>query len=97
HGIEPFDLVCVNLYPFTSIAGRMGADEADIIEMIDVGGPSLLRGAAKNFAHGAPGCRPEQYDPVLAELSNGELSPETRRALAAEAFAVTAAYDAAIA
>jgi phosphoribosylaminoimidazolecarboxamide formyltransferase/IMP cyclohydrolase len=97
HGIEPFDGVCVNLYPFTSLAGRLGIDDADIIEMIDVGGPSLLRGAAKNFAHVAPICRPEQYDPVLAELSNGGLSPETRRALAAEAFAVTAAYDAAIA
>jgi phosphoribosylaminoimidazolecarboxamide formyltransferase/IMP cyclohydrolase len=97
NGIEPFDLVCVNLYPFTSLAGRIGVDEADIIEMIDVGGPSLIRGAAKNFAHVAPVCRPEQYDPVLAELSGGELSLETRRALAAEAFAVTAAYDAAIA
>ena len=65
--------------------------------MIDIGGPSLLRGAAKNFVHVAPVCRPEQYDPVLAELQNGPLSAETRRALAAEAFAVTAAYDAAIA
>jgi phosphoribosylaminoimidazolecarboxamide formyltransferase / IMP cyclohydrolase len=97
HGIEPFDLVCVNLYPFTSLAGRYGVDEADIIEMIDIGGPTLLRGAAKNFAHVAPVCRPEQYDPVLAELREGSLSVETRRALAAEAFAMTAAYDAAIA
>jgi phosphoribosylaminoimidazolecarboxamide formyltransferase/IMP cyclohydrolase len=97
HAIEPFDLVCVNLYPFTSLAGRIDVDEADVIEMIDVGGPSLLRGAAKNFAHVAPVCRPEQYDPVLAELTGGPLSIETRRALAAEAFAVTAAYDAAIA
>jgi phosphoribosylaminoimidazolecarboxamide formyltransferase / IMP cyclohydrolase len=97
HGIEPFDLVCVNLYPFTSLAGRLGVDEADILEMIDVGGPSLLRGAAKNFEHVAPVCRPEQYDPVVAELRDGGLSIETRRALAAEAFAVTAAYDAAIA
>ncbi len=72
-------------------------DEADVIEMIDVGGPSLLRGAAKNFAHVAAVCRPEQYDPVLAELREGGLSAETRRALAAEAFALTAAYDAAIA
>ena len=54
HGIEPFDLVCVNLYPFTSLTGRIGVDEADIIEMIDVGGPSMHRGAAKNFAHVAP-------------------------------------------
>jgi phosphoribosylaminoimidazolecarboxamide formyltransferase/IMP cyclohydrolase len=97
HGIEPFDLVCVNLYPFTSVAGRFGVEEADIIEMIDVGGPSLLRAAAKNFAYVAPVCRPEQYDPVIAELRDGAISAETRRALAAEAFAVTAAYDAAIA
>ncbi len=97
HGIEPFDLVCVNLYPFTSLVGRLGVDPADIIEMIDVGGPSMLRGAAKNFAHVAPLCRPEQYDPVLAELREGGLSRQTRRALAAEAFAVSAAYDAAIA
>jgi phosphoribosylaminoimidazolecarboxamide formyltransferase/IMP cyclohydrolase len=97
HGIEPFDLVCVNLYPFASLAGRFDVDEADVIEMIDIGGPSLLRGAAKNFAHVAPVCRPEQYDPLLAELASGALSAETRRALAAEAFAVTAAYDAAIA
>ena len=97
HGIEPFDLVCVNLYPFTSLTGRLDVEEADIIEMIDIGGPSLLRGAAKNFTHVAPVCRPEQYDPVLAEFQNGPLSGETRRALAAEAFAVTAAYDAAIA
>ncbi len=97
HGIEPFDVVCVNLYPFTSLAGRIDVEDADVIEMIDIGGPSLLRGAAKNFTHVAPVCRPEQYDPVLAELSESGLSPETRRALAAEAFAVTAAYDAAIA
>ena len=71
HGIEPFDVVCVNLYPFTSLAAGIDVEEADIIEMIDVGGPSLLRGAAKNFAHVAPVCRPEQYDPVLAELRDG--------------------------
>jgi phosphoribosylaminoimidazolecarboxamide formyltransferase/IMP cyclohydrolase len=97
HGIEPFDIVCVNLYPFSSLAGRIDVDQADVIEMIDIGGPSLLRGAAKNFAHVAPVCRPEQYDPVVAEIAGGGLSDETRRALAAEAFAVTAAYDAAIA
>ena len=96
-GIEPFDLVCVNLYPFASFAGRLGVAEADLLELIDIGGPTLLRGAAKNFAHVAPVSRPEQYDPVLAELREGGLSPETRRALAAEAFALTAAYDAAIA
>jgi phosphoribosylaminoimidazolecarboxamide formyltransferase / IMP cyclohydrolase len=96
--IEPFDLVCVNLYPFTDVAGRYGVREEDAVEMIDVGGPSMLRGAAKNFAYCAPVCRPEQYDSVLAELrERGELSLPTRRSLAAEAFATTAAYETAIA
>ena len=97
HAIEPFDLVCVNLYPFEEVAGRLGVTEADAVEMIDIGGPSLLRGAAKNFAHCAPVCRPAQYHQVLEELrTSGELSLETRRRLAAEAFAHTAAYEAAI-
>jgi phosphoribosylaminoimidazolecarboxamide formyltransferase / IMP cyclohydrolase len=96
--ITPFDLVCVNLYPFTEVAGRYGVREEDAVEMIDIGGPSMLRGAAKNFAHVAPICRPEQYDAVLAELRDkGDLSLVTRRSLAAEAFATTAAYEAAIA
>jgi phosphoribosylaminoimidazolecarboxamide formyltransferase/IMP cyclohydrolase len=98
HHIEPFDLVCVNLYPFTDVAGRYGVREEDAVEMIDVGGPSMLRGAAKNFAYCAPVCRPEQYESVLAELhERRELSLPTRRALAAEAFATTAAYETAIA
>jgi phosphoribosylaminoimidazolecarboxamide formyltransferase/IMP cyclohydrolase len=98
HGIEAFDLVCVNLYPFEEVAGRLGVTEADAVEMIDVGGPSMLRGAAKNFAHCAPLCRPDQYGPVLEELrTHGELSLDTRRRLAAQAFAHTAAYEAAIA
>jgi phosphoribosylaminoimidazolecarboxamide formyltransferase / IMP cyclohydrolase len=96
--IEPFDLVCVNLYPFSEVAGRYGVREEEAVEMIDIGGPSMLRGAAKNFAHVAPVCRPERYESVLAELrERGDLSPATRRALAAEAFATTAAYEAAIA
>jgi phosphoribosylaminoimidazolecarboxamide formyltransferase/IMP cyclohydrolase len=96
--IEPFDLVCVNLYPFSEVAGRYGVREEEAVEMIDVGGPSMLRGAAKNFAHCAPVCRPEQYDALLQELrDSGGLSLETRRALAADAFATTAAYEAAIA
>jgi phosphoribosylaminoimidazolecarboxamide formyltransferase/IMP cyclohydrolase len=95
--IEPFDLVCVNLYPFSEVAGRYGVREEEAVEMIDIGGPSMLRGAAKNFAHCAPVCRPEQYDALLEELrGSGELSLETRRALAADAFATTAAYEAAI-
>jgi phosphoribosylaminoimidazolecarboxamide formyltransferase/IMP cyclohydrolase len=96
--IEPFDLVCVNLYPFSEVAGRYGVREEEAVEMIDVGGPSMLRGAAKNFAHCAPVCRPEQYDALLEELrDSGGLSFATRRALAADAFATTAAYEAAIA
>ena len=98
HEIQPFDLVCVNLYPFSEVAGRYGVREEEAVEMIDIGGPSMLRGAAKNFAHVAPVCRPEQYESVLAELrENGDLSMQTRRALAAEAFATTASYEAAIA
>ncbi len=97
HGIEPFDLVVVNLYPFSEAAVREGAAETDAIEMIDIGGPALLRAAAKNFAWVAPVCRPERYPEVLAELRAGGLSSETRRRLAAETFAATAAYDSAIA
>ena len=98
HEIRPFDLVCVNLYPFTDVAGRYGVREEDAVEMIDIGGPSMLRGAAKNFAHCAPVCRPARYPSVLEELrERGALSLATRRALAAEAFATTAAYESAIA
>jgi len=98
HEIEPFDLVCVNLYPFEQVAAQRGVGEAEAVEMIDVGGPSMLRGAAKNFAHVAALSRPAQYEPVLAELrENGEVALDTRRRLAAEAFAATARYEAAIA
>ena len=98
HGIEPFDLVCVGFYPFTQIASRHGVTEADAVEMIDVGGPSMLRAAAKNFAHVAPVCSPARYPELLAELlETGGLSAETRRLLACEAFATTAAYETSIA
>jgi phosphoribosylaminoimidazolecarboxamide formyltransferase / IMP cyclohydrolase len=98
HAIEPFDLVCVNLYPFEAAVAVHGIAEEQAVELIDIGGPALLRGAAKNFAHCAPVCRPEDYPEVLEELrASGELSQETRRALAARAFAATAAYEAAIA
>jgi phosphoribosylaminoimidazolecarboxamide formyltransferase / IMP cyclohydrolase len=98
HDIRPFDLVCVTLYPFTQVISRHGVREEDAVEMIDIGGPSMLRAAAKNFAHVAPVCRPERYGAIIAELRESDgLSPETRRALAAEAFATTAAYEAAIA
>jgi phosphoribosylaminoimidazolecarboxamide formyltransferase/IMP cyclohydrolase len=96
--IEPFDLVCVNFYPFSSIVAKHGARMEDAVEVIDIGGPSMLRAAAKNFAHVAPVSDPAQYDAVLAELrEHGEISPQARHALAAAAFACTAAYEAAIA
>jgi phosphoribosylaminoimidazolecarboxamide formyltransferase / IMP cyclohydrolase len=98
HDIRPFDLVCVTLYPFTQVISRHGVREEDAVEMIDIGGPSMLRAAAKNFAHVAPVCRPERYGAILEELRESDgLSLETRRALATEAFATTAAYEAAIA
>ena len=98
HDIEPFDLVCVNLYPFSDVAGRYGVREEEAVEMIDIGGPAMLRAAAKNFAHVAAVSRPDQYGRVLHELREaGGLSLETRRALAAEAFATTAVFEAAVA
>jgi phosphoribosylaminoimidazolecarboxamide formyltransferase/IMP cyclohydrolase len=97
-GIEPIDLVCVNLYPFERTVARIGVSESEAIEHIDIGGPTMIRGAAKNHDHVAVVVRPESYDAVLAELgeSGGEISAETRHWLANEAFAHTAAYDAAI-
>jgi phosphoribosylaminoimidazolecarboxamide formyltransferase / IMP cyclohydrolase len=96
--IEPFDLVVVNLYPFQETAARRGVAEETAVEMIDIGGPALLRAAAKNFAHVAPVPRPDLYDRVLDELrGRGALSLETRRHLAAQTFAATAAYEASIA
>jgi phosphoribosylaminoimidazolecarboxamide formyltransferase / IMP cyclohydrolase len=96
--IAPFDLVCVNLYPFSEVVARHGVREEEAVEMIDIGGPSMLRAAAKNFAHVTPVSNPDQYAAVLAELlTDSDLSLETRRRLAAEAFSATAAYEAAIA
>jgi phosphoribosylaminoimidazolecarboxamide formyltransferase/IMP cyclohydrolase len=88
YGIEPFDLVVSNLYPFTDRPG---------IEMIDIGGPALVRAAAKNHRWVAVVTSPAQYGTVLDEIrAHGEVTPATRRALATEAFAHTAAYDAAV-
>ena len=96
--IEPFDLVCVNLYPFAQVAGRKDVREEEAVEMIDVGGPAMLRAAAKNFVQVAPVCLRARYGSVLEELRlDGDLSAQTRRELAAEAFAHTAAYEASIA
>ncbi len=97
-GIAAFDLVCVSLYPFERAADVPDAAGDDVIEMIDVGGPAMLRAASKNHADVTPICRVEDYDAVLAELrESGTTSIETRRRLAGIAFSTTAAYDAAIA
>jgi len=97
HGIQPIDMVVVNLYPFTEVASRQGVTDDAMVEMIDIGGPTLLRAAAKNFRHVAALARPERYSSVLEELrEHGDLSLDTRRSLAAETFVVTAAYESAI-
>jgi phosphoribosylaminoimidazolecarboxamide formyltransferase/IMP cyclohydrolase len=98
-GIEFVDLVCVNLYPFERTAARRGVGDAEVIENIDIGGPTMLRAAAKNHAYAAVVVKPESYDAVLEELrdAGGTLSMPTRESLAAEAFAYTARYDTAIA
>ena len=99
HDVEFVDLVCVNLYPFERTAARRGVDDHEVIENIDIGGPSMIRASAKNFQFVAPVVSPESYDAILAELreSGRRLSPTTRESLAAEAFAYTARYDTAIA
>jgi phosphoribosylaminoimidazolecarboxamide formyltransferase/IMP cyclohydrolase len=98
HDIEPIDLVCVNLYPFERTAGRRGVHEEEVIENIDIGGPTLIRAAAKNHAFAAVVVSPESYDALLEELreSDARLSDRTRESLAMEAFAYTARYDGAI-
>jgi len=98
HGIEPFDLVCVNLYPFERTVGRLDVAWEDAIEQIDIGGAALLRAAAKNHEHVVPICRIADYEPVLEEFrERAEVSQETRRSLAARAFQTTAAFDGAVA
>ena len=97
HGFAPIDIVVVSLYPFNETVAR-GAPDAEIIENIDIGGPTMIRAAAKNADFVTVIVSPRQYAPVLDELrSNGEISSETRRRLAAEAFSHTAAYDTAVA
>jgi phosphoribosylaminoimidazolecarboxamide formyltransferase/IMP cyclohydrolase len=97
HGIEPFELVVVNLYPFReTVAGGAGFDE--VIEKIDIGGPAMVRAAAKNFESVGVVVEPATYGSIVGELrSEGRLTRDTRKALAAAAYAHTAAYDAAIA
>ncbi len=99
HDVEFVDVVCVNLYPFERTAGRASASDGEVIENIDVGGPTMIRAAAKNYAYVAVVTSPESYDAILDELrsSDGRLSMSTRESLAADAFAITARYDTAIA
>jgi len=98
HQIEPIDLVCVNLYPFERVSGMRGVTAEEVIENIDIGGPTLIRAAAKNHAYAAVVTSPESYDAVLEELraSDGRLSERTRESLAMEAFSYTARYDSAV-
>ena len=97
HEIAPIDLVVVNLYPFEATVARR-ANRDEIIENIDIGGPSMVRSAAKNHAHVAIVTDPSDYDDLLAELAanDGATSYEFRKRLAAKAYALTAAYDSTI-
>jgi phosphoribosylaminoimidazolecarboxamide formyltransferase / IMP cyclohydrolase len=99
HGIEPIDMVVVNLYAFEKTAAKSGVHFDELIENIDIGGPSMIRSAAKNFQDVAVVTSPADYDSIAEELSRsgGELSAETKWRLAQKAFATTAAYDSAIA
>ncbi|MFP7255007.1 bifunctional phosphoribosylaminoimidazolecarboxamide formyltransferase/IMP cyclohydrolase [Terribacillus goriensis] len=95
--IAPIDLVVVNLYPFKNTIEKPGVTEADAIENIDIGGPTMLRSAAKNFAGVTVLVDPEDYDMALSALQEGELSYEAKRRLAGKVFRHTANYDAMIA
>jgi phosphoribosylaminoimidazolecarboxamide formyltransferase / IMP cyclohydrolase len=95
-GIVPIDLVIVNLYPFAATAARAGVTAEEVIEQIDIGGPSMLRSAAKNFSAVTVVVDPADYTRVLAALEGEDGAAELRRDLAEKVFAHTAAYDAAI-
>jgi len=98
HGIEPIDLVVVNLYPFEETAAHAGVTREEAIEQIDIGGPAMIRSAAKNFQDVAVVVEPDSYDAIVAELEaqEGSLAIDTREQLALMAFARTSAYDSAI-
>ena len=98
NGIDTIDLVCVNLYPFRSTIAREGVTFEEAIENIDIGGPSMVRSAAKNWKDVTIVCDPDDYDGVLAEIrENGSTTPETRLRLSAKAYTHTAEYDSCIA
>ncbi|MEO0013680.1 MAG: bifunctional purine biosynthesis protein phosphoribosylaminoimidazolecarboxamide [Cyanobacteriota bacterium] len=98
NNIRPFNLVVVNLYPFAKTIALPNVSVAEAIEQIDIGGPTLIRAAAKNYQYITVLCNPEQYEPYLAEYeqSNGDVSLEFRQQMAANAFAQTNSYDRAI-
>ncbi|MFN3359955.1 MAG: bifunctional phosphoribosylaminoimidazolecarboxamide formyltransferase/IMP cyclohydrolase [Pseudanabaenaceae cyanobacterium] len=95
-GITPIDLVVVNLYPFQQTIAKEGVTEAEAIEQIDIGGPTLLRAAAKNFHYVTVLCQPSQYDRYLSQLAAGGTTLEFRRQLAIAVFDHTQEYDRAI-
>lgn len=99
HGIQPIDMVVVNLYAFEKTAAKPGVQFEELIENIDIGGPSMIRSAAKNFQDVAVVTSPADYHAITEEMAshNGELSQQTKWRLAQKAFATTAAYDSAIA
>ena len=98
NGIETIDMVCVNLYPFEATIAKEGVTMEEAVENIDIGGPSMLRSAAKNFASVSVVCDPEDYAMVLAEIMEcGNTKPETRLMLSAKAYTHTALYDSHIA
>ena len=97
HGIDPIDLVVVNLYPFVATAQKKDATHQEVVEMIDIGGPAMIRAAAKNYPDVLVVVDPGRYDEILMRLDRGQAFDEPyRMALAREAFAHTAAYDRAI-
>ena len=98
HGIGMIDMVCVNLYAFEATVAREGVTEAEAIENIDIGGPSMLRSAAKNFASVAVVTEPSSYDDILSEMraNEGATTLATRRQLAEDVFKKTSSYDMAI-
>ncbi|MDQ6742895.1 MAG: bifunctional phosphoribosylaminoimidazolecarboxamide formyltransferase/IMP cyclohydrolase [Candidatus Dormibacteraeota bacterium] len=97
HGLQTIDLLCCNLYPFAETVAREHVTPEQVLEQIDVGGPAMVRAAAKNYASVIVVVRPERYAEVLSALGEGDLDELKRRRLAAEAFAHVAAYDSQIA
>lgn len=97
HGIAPIDILVSNLYPFEATVTTPGLEEIDIVEQIDIGGPAMVRAAAKNFASVTVVTSPDDYDAVLADLRDGAVSLGRRRELAAKAFGHVSTYDALVA